>query len=495
MANENTTTTTSNSNSNKNQALRTTLESMGYSVNWQGPDKSITVSKDGKVSTISPSDYYINESGTAMVSPDTLSRITGYQPVRSSLESKGYTVGYNDTSKSVTVKNPTNYMTTSFTPEANWGGITYTTPERLKAIESQIAIAPEEKTASEMSANLEKMYSQLRSQAQQSYSNMSNLISQMSANNQATLLAYQTMQAEALQKVQDIINSAKNQEIPESVKLAVQELKDALNDQISELKDIAAWNGTINSGILIDQIDKLKKGELSNEQKLLAAWADQQNNQIFTATLQMANMMSNNASGYANLSSQLQNQALQAALSLEQQKLQTDTSLTQKQTSDVNQLIQWIAEQRAKRAASQQEAETAAAKMAQEWQIATLPYQYMTPYQEASLALQQQANQIRASKGTSGGSSNSLSQSEIKALNQAAQAREVANEIYAGGDPKQIEAKLLSPATYQSLIANGVDVNDLINYAYQIKYGMNKTQYDTMQGTIGGSALLGIGTS
>jgi len=90
---------------------------------------------------------------------------------------------------------------------------------------------------------------------------------------------------------------------------------------------------------------------------------------------------------------------------------------------------------------------------------------------ENDLALQKLQAQNSRSSGSSA--------SDIKLANQSSQASQVAQEVYNGKDPKQIEADLLSPQTYAYLSNGGVDVNKLIDHAYMVKYGMTKTQYDT----------------
>jgi hypothetical protein len=86
-------------------------------------------------------------------------------------------------------------------------------------------------------------------------------------------------------------------------------------------------------------------------------------------------------------------------------------------------------------------------------------------------------NTLRSANAPYGGGGG-LTASDIKAANQAFQAKEVAEQVYGGADPKNIEAQLLSPGVYSNLSQNGVDVYKLIDHAYIVKYGLTKSQYN-----------------
>ncbi len=365
--------------------LRKTFEEAGWQVKWQGSGKPIQVSYGGQTYNIGPDQYKII-GGSAYIDPNYAKQLVqqaGYQPVRSTLSPK-YDISWD--SGQVTVKHPTTGESYTFKPEFTIAGRTYTTPSMLETIQSRLTPAYETtyKDLSGMLAN----YTAQQQQYFQNYMNqINNIMKQYSDAGIAMLNAYQQQYSQALAQLQQLMQPQKD--IPESVKIAINRLKEQTDENIKQLTEEMNRRGILQSGLAADMEAKLRKGALTEQQQLLANWLDQQHQQMFQAAMKMADMQAQYAANYANLYQQAYLKPLEMGLGIAETAYKTQAGLSQQAFDIASKLKQWVAEQEESARTSRLEREAEAQRQAQQqafeqWK-ALLPYQNMTAYQRAQL--------------------------------------------------------------------------------------------------------------
>lgn len=383
--------------------LRKTFEEAGWQVKWQGSGQPIQVSYGGKTYNIGTDQYKII-GGSAYIDPEYAKQLiqqAGYQPVRSALSPK-YDISYD--SGQVTVKHPTTGESYTFKPEFNIAGRTYTTPATLEAIQSRLTPAYET-TYKDLSGMLSNYIAQQQQYFQDYMNQINNIMKQYSDAGIAMLHAYQQQYSQALAQLQQLMQPQKD--VPESVKLAIQQLREQTDENVKKLAEEMNKRGILQSGLAADMEAKLRKGALTEEQKLLANWLDQQHQQMFQAAMKMAEMQAQYARDYANLYQQAYLKPLEMSMGLAETAYKTQAGLSKEAFDVASKLKQWVAEQEDKARQDRLQREAEAQKLAQQqafeqWK-ALLPYQYMTPYQQAKLQLDQARLQLDQAKLASGG--------------------------------------------------------------------------------------------
>lgn len=385
--------------------LRKTFEEAGWQVNWLGSGQPIQVSYGNKTYNISPDQYKII-GGSAYIDPNYAANLiqqAGYQPVRSTLSPK-YDVSWD--SGQVTVKHPTTGEGYSFKPEFNIAGRTYTTPSVLEAVQSRLTPAYET-TYKDLSGMLSNYMAQQQQYFQNYMNQINNTMKQYSDAGIAMLNAYQQQYSQALSQLQQLMQP--QTDVPESVKIAIDRLKEQTDENIKKLTEEMNARGILQSGLAADMEAKLRKGALTEQQQLMANWLDQQHQQMFQAAMKMADMQAQYAGNYANLYQQAYLKPLEISMNLATTAYQTQAGLSQQAFDIASKLKQWVAEQEGSARTSRLEREAEAQKQAQQQALeqwkALLPYQYMTPYQQARLQLDQARLASGGSNGGGGGGS------------------------------------------------------------------------------------------
>ncbi len=221
-------------------------------------------------------------------------------PVRSTFEEKGYRVTYSPDTGTVTVghsDNPYLYKAT-VKPSGIAGGTAYIPEGQVKVVEER-ATPPYQKTYAELTAMAEDFLGKVSNLANTYLSTINNYVKQYGDAGLAMLQAYQQQYSQALAQLQQLMQPQRD--VPESVKLAIQLLKEQTDENLKALDEEMIRRGIYRSGIAMDMAQKLRKGQLEEEQKLLAQWLDQQHQQMYNAALQYAQMQASYASGLANL--------------------------------------------------------------------------------------------------------------------------------------------------------------------------------------------------
>lgn len=225
---------------------------------------------------------------------------------------------------------------------------------------------------------------------------MNSMVQQYGDMGLAMLKAYQDQYSQALAQMQQLMQP--QTDVPESVKLAIQLLKEQTDENLKALDEEMIRRGIYRSGLAADMIQKLRKGQLDEEQQLLAQWLDQQHQQMYNATLQYANMLTNYASGLANVYQSVVMQPLQLGMSAAQTAYQLQSDLASKAFDTAKSLRTWLAEQRqsAQESALGYASEQAKAQQDyQKWLVEESRKQAaqesLDKYREALLGLRQQA--------------------------------------------------------------------------------------------------------
>ena len=335
-------------------------------------------------------------------------------PVRATFENKGLNVTYSPESKSVTVDHPDNpyIYKTSFTPTYAASGISYIPESQVKTIEQKVT--PEYQTTyQELSGMFDDYMANLSEQTNSFINSMNSMVQQYGDMGLAMLKAYQAQYSQALAQMQKLMQP--QTDVPESVKLAIQQLKEQTDENLKALDEEMIRRGIYRSGLAADMTQKLRKGQLDEEQQLLAQWLDQQHQQMYNATLQYANMLTNYASGLANVYQSAVMQPLQLGMSAAQTAYQLQSDLASKAFDTAKSLRTWLAEQRqsAQESALGYASEQAKAQQDyQKWLVEESRKQAaqesLDKYREALLGLRQQALDLRQQALEKGGSTSAL---------------------------------------------------------------------------------------
>jgi len=288
-------------------------------------------------------------------------------PVRSTMESKGYKVDYEAKTQTGTVAHPDNpyvyrydFKTTKYPLDK---GTTYMTTDQLSAIENKIT-PPYYKTYNELSKESNDLVAQLSKMSQSYLDTINNTVKQYGDAGLVMLKTYQDNYANDLAQVQKLMTPST--EVPESVKLAIQILKDQTKENIEALNEEMIRRGIYRSGLAATEAAKLKQGALTNEQQLLANWLDHEHQKAYQATLQYANMLTNYASGYANVYQQAVLQPLSMQMNAAQTAYQLQSSVAEKAYDTAASLRKWLAEQQTSAQKSALEYQTEQEKQAAE---------------------------------------------------------------------------------------------------------------------------------
>jgi hypothetical protein len=274
-----------------------------------------------------------NKSSTALI------------PARKTFESSGYNVTYNPDSETVTVANPINPYTYSYTfkPTTIENGVSYIDPQTVQIAQAKLT-PPYQNTYNELSSMASGLINQISGLANGYMQNMNNYMKQYSDAGIAMLKAYQDQYSQALGQLQQLMQPQKD--VPDSVKLAVQLLKEQVDDNLKALDEDMIRRGVYRSGIAAEEAQKLRKGQLDNEQQILAQWLDQQHQQMYNAALEYAKMQANYAGNYATMYQQAVMQPLQMGMSVAKNAYDMQSQLAQKAYDLSAGLRQWYDQQR-----------------------------------------------------------------------------------------------------------------------------------------------------
>lgn len=281
-------------------------------------------------------------------------------PVRSTFEEKGYRVTYNPDTGTVTVghsDNPYLYKAT-VKPSGIAGGTAYVPESKVQAIEERVT-PPYQKTYTELTSMAQDFLANMNNIASTYLNTINNYVKQYGDAGLAMLQAYQQQYSQALAQLQQLMQP--RSDVPESVKLAIQLLKEQTDENLKALDEEMIRRGIYRSGIAADMRQKLYKGQLEEEQKLLAQWLDQQHQQMYNAALEYARMQANYASGLANLYQAAVMKPIELGMGAAQTAYQIQSGLAEKAFDIAKSLKTWLAErqQAAQQSALQYETELA----------------------------------------------------------------------------------------------------------------------------------------
>jgi len=277
--------------------LRSTIEGLGGQVQWQGQNQPITVTYQGAQYQVPPDVYQINSQGQAMVPAGWLQQ---------------------------NLETPTEQMN-----QAMQG--TPMDPNFYNSIAQSIMGA----------------YGQYQQQMQQ-------MIGQLGSVGAQILNSYQQQFDQALAQMQ-----AAEQENPNSdpaVQAAIQILRqqNAIDNQ--NLQEELNARGLSQSGIMAYEQGQLQQNLTNQEAQLVGNWVQQQQQNVFQATMAAAQMQSQFANNYANLMQQVETLPIQMDAQMAQQGFQL-----------VSGLQQWAAQNMQQAWSSWQANQLEQAKMAQSW--------------------------------------------------------------------------------------------------------------------------------
>lgn len=353
----------------KTQALRRELEKLGYGVQWQGAGQPIRVTKEGQTWDIPAAEYEV-KGDTAYVAPETLSRITaspfksgvqeqGLVHVRPYFEQKGYDVGWEPESRRVSITHPVTGETRYAEPETLEEGKAYFKPATLTAIEERLTPAYE-KTYRELTAESENFLNQLRDYSRQYINTINDYMRQYSDQAVAMLAAYQQQYSQALDRLAKLTEP--QTEVPESVKVAFKILQEQTEENIRHLRNELYKRGMLQSGYAGELEARLRKGMLTEQEKILADWLDQQHKQMFSAAMETARMYAQFAGGYAQMYEKAYMEPLRRYMDYVGQVYGVQSELAQKAYDLASKLKTWRAEQEEAARKARRTAEEAARK-------------------------------------------------------------------------------------------------------------------------------------
>ena len=351
--------------------VRPALEKLGYSVQWQGQGKPLLISKGGKTQEFS--DYtYDPQTQKSYVAPESLAKLTGYAPVRSTLEGAGYGVGWDAEKGQVQVVNPFTGQQYETKPPVIWGNRAYADPGLLESIQSRLGPTP---------GRMEQEFNQYTKQQNDLINTaLNNMNAAIAKQSDAAIKMYQEYQQQfgaALDQLRSLMQP--RSDVPESVKVALDMLKQQTDENVKALGEEMNRRGIYQSGIAIDEERKLRDKMTMAQRQTLAQWLDEQHKQMYQAALALANMQAQYARGLPNIYAQAYIEPLKQQANLAATEYQMRSGLNKEAYSARQQLFDAIL----RRVNAQQQAQT-------EMQKALLPYQYPTAYQQGLLDLKNQ---------------------------------------------------------------------------------------------------------
>jgi hypothetical protein len=216
-------------------------------------------------------------------------------------------------------------------------------PETIKQVETQIQL-PAERTAQELRTEWQDFAGTVRSQTKQYFDQMNAYAKQMSDAALTMFKMYQDQLAQAFSLLQQQMQQ--KPEVPESVKLAINELRQAVEENSKQLAEEMNRRGILQSGIAMEEERKLRERGMTEEQKLLAQWLDQEHEKITKAVFQLANLYAQTAAPTAQMWYQAATVGPQMGMKIAEQAYQTERELAGKEFDFLSKLRQWEAEQR-----------------------------------------------------------------------------------------------------------------------------------------------------
>ncbi|WP_026487651.1 hypothetical protein [Caldanaerobius polysaccharolyticus] len=291
--------------------LRSTLEKAGYKVTWQGVGQPIKIEKEGQTYDISPSNYQLR-GGKAYLDSSVLPGLmekAGYQWVREAIpQGAGYQYNYNSKTGQVTVSHPFGGSYT-FTNPIVAGGRAYVSPSEAQTAKSVVGppyetgLAEVEKLWSDYSTKQQEAISKhyaYQDQLLKDYMNqINNFTKQYGDAALAMLNTYQQYYQQALQQLQKLMTP--DTTVPETVKVSLSILQKNLQDNLQQLNEEMNRRGIYQSGLAAEMERKMREGELTEEQKILAQWLDDVHQRAYDAALRYADYLTKYASGLADM--------------------------------------------------------------------------------------------------------------------------------------------------------------------------------------------------
>ena len=292
--------------------LRGTLEKAGYKVTWQGEGQPIKIEKGGQSYDILPGAYEVRD-GTAYLDPSTVPSImqkAGYQWVREALPpSVGYQYSYDEPTGKVTVSNIRGGSPYTFVSPITVSGRAYVPQSEVQTARTvsgppyEAGIAQTEKLWSDYMTKQQEAIAKhyaYQDQLLKDYLNqVNNFTKQYGDAALAMLNVYQQHYQQALNQLQKLMQP--DTTVPETVKVALSLLQKDLQDNIQRLNEEMNRRGIYQSGLAADMERKLREGELTEEQKILAQWLDDVHQRAYDAALRYADYLTKYASGMADL--------------------------------------------------------------------------------------------------------------------------------------------------------------------------------------------------
>jgi len=328
--------------------LREEIEKRGGKVTWQGAGKPIKVEYGGKTVEISPSEYEVRwdpqeKTWRAFTTPETLAKATGTVPARATFEAKGYEVEWRPDTKQVVVRDPSTGREATLTPTALWGDRAWVEPEKIPQAEEQLKL-PAERVAEEQAAEW-KAFSDKAQQTLKEYSDKR--MAYIDKISDAALVAYKVYQDQFAQAL-DLLKQQMQQsrEMPLSLKIAIDELRKRVDEESKRVRDEMIRRGIAQSGIAIEEERKLRERGLTEEQKLIANWLDQEYEKATRAVFQLANLYAQSAGPMAEMYYRAATVGPQAAMELEKEMMGYGMQLAQKGYDVLSELRRWKTEQR-----------------------------------------------------------------------------------------------------------------------------------------------------
>ncbi len=257
-----------------------------------------------------------------------------------------------------------------------------------------------ERTARDLRAEYEDFTDTVRSQTREYFDQMNAYAKQMSDAALTMYKMYQDQLANAITLLQQQMQPST--QVPDSVKIAINELRQAVTDNSRVLAEEMNNRGILQSGIAAEEERKLREKGMTEEQKLLAGWLDQEHEKITRAVFQLANLYAQTAAPSAQMWYQAATTGPQLGMQLAQQAYQTERELAGQGFDFLSKLRQWEAEQQAAAEQAAAEAQREAEQFQWEQYKTMLPYQYLTAQQRAQLDLDYQrlAETVRHQQAT-----------------------------------------------------------------------------------------------
>jgi hypothetical protein len=335
------------STNSNNVAVRSTFEGQGYNVEYDSNTGAIRVydPKTGHSANIMPGAYSI-QNGSAYISPDVVSQVTN------TIQSGKYTY-YPETSMFPNSPYTSNYVQNQQATKAYLNNLAQSNQNAYSTEQSMLNNFLNQQTAAnqqayqqnqatlnnyikQTQANNQAFYTQQQQVINNYLQQMNNFAQQYGTVGLAILQQYQQQFQNAVDQVKTLMSQ--DSSVPQSVQLALDLLDKQLQNNIRYLNNEMNGRGLYNSSIALNAIEQAQTDTGNQKEQLLANWLDQQHQELYNATMQLAKMYEDYANNYANLQSQYATKPLDIGMQTLQNATNLQSNLNQQQWSATNDL-------------------------------------------------------------------------------------------------------------------------------------------------------------